>query len=516
MIFFSDGTGTGEFWSLSQWVKTAEFQLDRTEIRCAAFSADGKWLAVGTQNQGWVVIESATGKVLVSVPGAHEGQVRSVAFARDGRRLLTASDDRTAKLWELKVEVGPVVRAEERRTFSGHSAALTSAAFVPGERQILTGSQDGSAKLWDCDFSNDAVIFEDAGTTAKVTAISPDGRYVLSFATEELANNRTRYHPVRLWDARTGKRLTELPEQAGFITSLGFTPDSRLAILRSRALGIDDQHYSERVVGLWNIAASQPVTSFPALTNVWASVAFSPDGKRLYTGSVKESSIWNVETGQRIAVLKDALLYLGYAAFSPDGHRLAARFGSGGDSNTLVAQKATGIKSEEYPALKVWDADTGAELATYRGSVLAFTMLPDSRTALSQDFSAGIIWDLDSGGEVRKIGTGPGVFSPDFRRLCGTGGEIKVLDFESGKVVSTLRGHSDRSHPSGFSPDGRRVWTSSANGTAKLWDADTGRELFSLKTGIGMEAKPMFSADGQNVLLIANGRAQLLPAQSWK
>jgi WD40 repeat protein len=182
--------------------------------------------------------------------------------------------------------------------------------------------------------------------------------------------------------------------------------------------------------------------------------------------------------------------------------------------------------------MKVWNADSGAELATYEGrrptrpagpsmalagaTMFAITMLPDSRTALSHFFGAGVVWDLDSGREIRKVETGLGVFSPDFRRLCGSGETLKVLDFESGVVISTPRGHSGRGQPSSFSPDGRRLWTSSTDGTAKLWDADTGRELLTLKTGMGMEARPMFSADGQKVLVVANGRAQLLPAQTWK
>jgi WD40 repeat protein len=531
LVFFCDGTGSGQFWSTSSWQKRGEFQLGQTQIRCAAFSPDGRWLAAGTDNRGWTVVEATTGKVLVAMPEAHTGCVRSVAFANDGRRLLTAGDDRTAKLWELETEPGSALRAVERRAFTGHSGAVLSATFVPGEKQILTGSQDGSAKLWDCNAISDTVAFEDAGAATKLTAISPDGRYVLTHSIQQVAGKQPTRQFVSLWEARTGKRLTMLPEQPGFVASLGFTTDNRLAILRRRSVPLTNPLLPDRIVGLWNVAEGRWVDSCPALTNAWASVALSSDGKRLFTGSDKESCIWDIDSGRKIVVLTNALACLGNAAFSPDGRRIVARFGSAGNSKIAAAQKAAGLTPRDNFDFKVWDTASGAELTIYRGRpgrpslsglsmdggpMVALTLLPDGRTALFQSSSAGYIWDLDSGRQIRRITAGISVFSPDFKRLCDNGAPLKVVDFGSGEVVSTPHGPIDRSRPSSFSPDGRRLWTSSADGMAQLWDADTGRELLTLKTGTGSEAKPMFSADGQNVLLIAYGRAQLLPAVDWK
>jgi len=529
LVFFSDGTGSGQFWNLSSWAKSAEFQLDQGEIRCAAFSADGKWLALGTENRGWSVVDTATGKILVSLPDAHAGRVQSVAFSGDGSRLLTAGDDRTAKLWELKAEPGSVLRAEECHTFVGHSGAVISAAFVAAEKQILTASEDGTAKLWDCDAIGGTIVFDNTGAAAGLTAISPDGHYVLTLSAKRAAPNQPRYQVVYLWEARTGKLLAELPQQPGFVTSLDFTSDSRLAILRRRTVPTANSLLPDSALDLWNIVQGRWVDSCQALTNRWASVALSRDGKRLYTGSASESCIWDVDSGRKIAVLTNALACLGNAVFSPDGRRLVTRFGYAGNSKIAAAQKAAGLTPRDTFDMKVWNAESGAELATYKakrpslsgppvsgGPLFAFTMLPDNRSALFRYSSAGSIWDLGSGRQTRKMEIGPGVFSPDFRRFCVSGSSIQVLDFDSGEVISTLRGPLDRSRPSGFSPDGRRLWTCSADGMAQLWDADTGRELLSLKTGTGMEAKPAFSADGRSVLLIVNGQAQLLPAENWR
>lgn len=531
LAFFSDGTARGQFMNTSSWQKSAEFQLGHEEIGCAAFSPDSRRLAVGTGDRGWTVIESATGKVLASMPQAHAGRVRSVAFAGDGRRLLTAGDDRTAKLWELKDGPDSALHAQECRAFTGHSGAVISAAFVAGEKQVLTGSQDGTAKLWDCEVIGDTTVFDDAGAAAKATAISPDGRYVLTLCPRPAPTNQWPPQCVSLWAARTGKRLAELPERPGFVMSLGFTPDSRHAVLRRRSVPLADPLLPDRIINLWNIAEGRWLDSCPPLTNSWASAALSPNGKRLYTGSAEESCIWDIESGSKVAVLTNALAYLGNAAFSPDGRRLVARHGYAGNSKIASAQKAAGLIPRDDLDFRVWDAESGAELATYRGRsprrpslsdlsreggpVFALLMLPDSRTALFQSSASAVIWDLESGRQIRTIDAGPGVFSTDFRRLCAKGISLQVLDFATGQLVSVPRRPADRSKPSAFSPDGRRLWTSSPDGIAQLWDADTGRELLTLKTGTGMEAKPVFSTDGQNVLLIASGRAQLLHAVDW-
>ena len=71
--------------------------------------------------------------------------INSVALSPDGRLLLTASDDQTARLWDVRT-------GAELRRFVGHSGAVTSAHFSPDGRYVLTTSGDGSARLWDTDY----------------------------------------------------------------------------------------------------------------------------------------------------------------------------------------------------------------------------------------------------------------------------------------------------------------------------------------------------------------------------
>jgi len=86
--------------------------------------------------------------------------------------VLTASDDNTARLWD--VSTGEVLR-----TLLGHGRAVTSVAFSPDGRRVLTASQDSTARLWDAATGEVLRRFEGHGSVVTSVAFSPDGRSVL-------------------------------------------------------------------------------------------------------------------------------------------------------------------------------------------------------------------------------------------------------------------------------------------------------------------------------------------------
>ena len=109
-------------------------------MNSVAFSPDGDRVLTGSDDGTARLWSLETGETLQSFAG-HSRPVFSVAFSPDGARVLTGSGDGTARLWSLET-------GETLQSFAGHSGFVSSVAFSPDSARVLTGSRDGTARLW--------------------------------------------------------------------------------------------------------------------------------------------------------------------------------------------------------------------------------------------------------------------------------------------------------------------------------------------------------------------------------
>ena len=111
--------------------------------------------------------------------GGHTGYVWSVAFSPDGTKVLTGSDDKTARLWDAATGV-------HIRTF-GHTGAVYSVAYSPDGTEVLTGSFDSKARLWNAATGAHIGTFSGHASQVRSVAFSPDGTKVLTGSRDKMA-----------------------------------------------------------------------------------------------------------------------------------------------------------------------------------------------------------------------------------------------------------------------------------------------------------------------------------------
>jgi WD40 repeat protein/class 3 adenylate cyclase/tRNA A-37 threonylcarbamoyl transferase component Bud32 len=280
------------------------------------------------------------------------------------------------------------------------------------------------------------------------------------------------------WESKTHSALRTFQGHTWTVASVAFSPDGRRLVTGS----------GDATAKVWDVGTGKLLRTLRGHGHWVVSVAFSPDGERILTGcNDRTARVWNVATGKPLLTLAGHSAEV-YAAFSPDGRRIV----TGSPDKTV----------------KLWDAVTGRELLTFdkqgdEGISVAFS--PDGkRVVTSGQNPRVVIWEAATGRVLRVIEghTAPSwcaAFSPDGRRLV-TGSRdhtAKVWDLATGTNLRTLRGHSGSVDAVAYSPDGKWILTGSADNTAKIWAAEAEREPYVVKGhGSGIFAVA-FSPDGQ-------------------
>ncbi len=375
----------------------------------AAFSPDGKRIAIGGARGGMVLRDVESGKEVRRL--SPHGGVHQIAFSPDGKTMATASPHGAIRLWDtatgelLPASADPDVQFVSHLRFSNDGKDLQGSA--------------GACLIWDPSTGRELRRFVDPKpldfkhpNDMRFFALSPD---------ESLLAIARAKENITLWDAATGKEKQSLPCD-DYPWSLRFTPDGRQLIATS----------NKDLVRVWDAVSGRQLHQMPGRN----PLSVSPDGRLLAAADARMMAVfvYDLATGRekkRFAFpqseMREGSALVLDVAFAPDSGSLAA---VGYLRMPRVAQ---------HGIIRLWD-------------------LTDSSRVYSFD------------GQKKPISSV--AFSPDGRTLAtgGSWGELTLWEVSSGRQRHAFRGHESEIHALAFSPDGRTLAAASADAPVYVWD----------------------------------------------
>ncbi len=461
------------------------------EVEHAAFSPDGRQVVTASKDHTARVWDASTGEA-VTPPLRHGHIVLKAAFSPDGRRVVTASHDGTARVWDARSgqPVSPALP---------HRSAVQDVSFSPDGRRVVTAGTDGVARVWDAATGQPRTPPMKHASWLEAASFSPDGRHVVTASND---------HTAQVWDAATGQRVGQALKHAAAVKHAAFSPDGRRVVTAS------DDHTAR----VWDAATSQPAGPPLEHGDRVFRAASSPDGRYVSTCSFDTTArVWDAATGRAVTPPMTHRNSVRCATFSPDGRYLVTA-------------------SYDHTA-RVWEAATGeAVTPPLRHSWLVTTACfsPDGRQVVtaSADWTVRL-WDMSVGGETPPSprggrGAAPltlrhgqdgtcAAFSPDGRSLvtASEDGTARVWSAVSGQPVTEPLRHGRPVRDACFSANGRRVLTASDDHTARVWDAATGREVIPPLRHPRRVVQASFDPDAGRVLTAgSDGMARIWDAHT--
>jgi WD40 repeat protein len=441
------------------------------------------------------------GGPLIRTLAGHEAFVNAIAIFDAGRRAISGSDDRTARVWDLE-------NGTEIMRLSGHSNVVTAVAVTSDGGRAVTAPWDYTLKLWDLYKGNEIRTIECPKAKVHALQIAAGDQLVVAGLSDGT---------IRMWSLEDGRLIATLEGHTKAVRALEITPDGQTLLSGSEDCRIGIWNFADHkllrflkahekpVIGLLadneslvsastdntlmlcRIATGEQwsgLTGFPFYSHAGHPIALCPDGSRMVLGGVNgEIGIWEVEKGAVSRLAEGHTAWITAVEALPDNRG---------------AVSASGDKT-----LKIWNLEARSEERRPAHAYFAtcVSVRAGGREAISASPRDGLmVWDLSTLELIRSIP----IPSTDrvIRMVTRAGMSMSPGDF---LVIALF-------------PDGRHGAWALQDETVRITDLDTSEELARRRIP-GAEALAV-TPDGRQLICVATepkpGHAVAITIWDWK
>lgn len=423
-----------------------------------AFSHDGEKIAINCSSDHNIQFWDISTRQYEGTLYGHRTSTMDIAFSSDGNTFASICYDGTLRLWNyneeflLKVRTG---RSQPKATLNidrMRRLGWMHIIFSTDSSTIACAGEDGTVMLFDIATRELKATLLGHTQSVKSIAFNPDGSIIASGKGNQLL----------LWDVNNAELMESLNAKKLNVRSVAFNQNGNTLASGN----------SDNTLLLWDMATGQQKAEIivPLLeSNIRSeigSVTFSPNGSILAScGGPEDFSVylWDVATGQLKSTLKGHKHNVNSIAFSPNGNTLA----SGSTDETI----------------KLWDVPTGklkTTLIGHTGVVFSVAFSPNGNALASgAGYNDGTIrlWDLPSGKNTITLKSLSGfvlcvAFSPDGNIIASgnTDQTVELWNISTQQQIAAFTGHRSNVDCVAFSPDRKTLASGSGDGTILLWD----------------------------------------------